>query len=291
MDLKEKMEQYRTQGYFIADDAVEPDMLAPLLEAARRVRTKARSGQVDIFTQWAAPGEPWAIRGLFSLEYGESIFAEYLVSRPVMDYVQAFLGSELRMGDVLLFTNPTHADFSTGWHRDFGSNKRDGTEEEELEILNRPMTHLKWHLALLDDSCLMLVPGSHRRYRTDYEQECMQMSQEYRQYLAQDRPQHQVEMPDHPSIPGQKVIELKAGQAVFWSGNTIHRGATKRDVERLTLAGSWGKHREGDAPAETPPSNRWMLAEGLRDALPDAMRPYYDRWRALQKSGASGPPQ
>ena len=219
-----QMEQYRTEGYFIANHAVDPDMLDPLLEAARRIKERSRSGEVDIAVQWAAPGEPWVIRGLFSLAFGESIFAEYLVSRPLMDYVESFLDNDLPMGDVVLFTNPRNEDFSTGWHRDMGDWRRYGSEEVELAFLNQPMTSIKWHLALVDDACLMLVSGSHRRFRTANEEACMRLSDDYRQYLSQDRPPGQVPAPEHPDIPGQKVIELKAGQTVFWTGNTIHRG-------------------------------------------------------------------
>ena len=51
-------------------------------------------------------------------------------------------------------------------------------EEQELEILNCPMASLKWHLATVDDECLQLVPGSHKRYRTDYEQDCLARTEE-----------------------------------------------------------------------------------------------------------------
>ena len=146
------------------------------------------------------------IRGLFSLAFGESIFAEYLVSRPVMDCVESFLDSDLDMGDVVLFTNPRNEGFSTGWHRDFGSNERYGSEKVELETLNRPKTAVKWHLALLDDPCVILVPGSNRRFRTAHEEGCMWFSDEYRAYLSQDRPPGEFSAPEHPDIPGQEVI-------------------------------------------------------------------------------------
>lgn len=122
---------------------------------------------------------------------------------------------------------------------------------------------MKWHLALVDDACLQLVLGSHRRYRTEHERRC----------LLETR---------HDDIPGQITVELRAGQTVFWSGNTIHRGVMKKDVERLTVAGSWAKHDEGDEPDETDHRYKWRLSEDVRPNLPDAMRPYYDRWRALQ---------
>ena len=259
-----EMEQYRTQGYFITDNAVEPNMLPPLLESAKRVKAKIQSNEIDIFTHRSEDGEPWAIRGLFAPEFDEPIFAEYLMSEPIMGYTHAFLSGELRLGGVLIFTNPYEADYGFGWHRDFGKNERDGTEAVELEILNRPMTRIKWHLALIDDACLMVVPGSQKRYRTDHERDCLLNTR-------------------HEDIPGQKVIALKAGQTAFWSGNIIHRGIMKKDGERLTVAGSWAKHSADDPPEETDKRLKWMLAENVRGALPEAMQPYYDRWRALQK--------
>ena len=68
-----QMEQYRTEGYSIADHAVDPDMLDPLLEAARRIKERSRSGEVDIAVQWAAPGEPWSSGGC-SPSRSESLF-------------------------------------------------------------------------------------------------------------------------------------------------------------------------------------------------------------------------
>ncbi len=263
MALEDVTEQYETQGYFVVDDAVDPDMLEPLLNATRRVKGKTRSREVDVYTHRTPGGEPWAIRGLFAPEFNEPVFAEYLMSQPVMRYVEPLLGSDLCLGGVVIFTTPDEVDWSGGWHRDFGANERDGSYDVELEILNRPMVSLKWHLALVDDGCLQLVPGSHRRYRTDEEREC----------LLKNR---------HADISTQKVINLKAGQTIFWSGNAVHRGIYNTEPERLTLAGSWHKHVEGEEPQGTDERVKWMLAENVRGFLPDEMHPAYDRWRALQ---------
>ena len=90
--------QYRKQGFFIVDDAVDPDMLNPLLEAAIRAKQKVRSGEVDLYTHRSEDGEPWAIRGLFAPEMNEPIFAEYLMSEPIMKYTHAFLGTQFAVG-------------------------------------------------------------------------------------------------------------------------------------------------------------------------------------------------
>lgn len=256
--------QYRKQGFFIVNDAVDPDMLKPLLEAAIRAKKKVRSDDVDLYTHRSEDGEPWAIRGLFAPEMNEPIFAEYLMSEPIMKYTRAFLGTQLQLGGALIFTNPYEADYGFGWHRDFGSKERDGSYQVEMEILNRPQRGLRWHLALVDDYCLQIVPGSHKRYRTAHERRC----------LLEER---------HDDIPGQYAVPLKAGQTVFWTGNLIHRGVMKKDVERLTLSGSWSMHSKDSKPSEVDPRLAWMLADNVRGFLPEEMRPLYDRWRVLQK--------
>ena len=265
MLTREQSARYEDVGYLVTDDAVDAAMLSELLDASRRAVEKVRSGAVDVFTHWATEHntEPWAIRGLLAPEFGEPVFAEYLLSKPIMSYVHDFLGPELRLGSVLIFTNPYHEDWGFGWHRDFGKNERNGTEEVELEILNRPRKGIKWHLALVDDTCLHIVPTSQRRYRTEHERRC----------LLETR---------HEDIPGQVAVELKAGQTAFWNGNAIHRGVMKKDVERLTVAGSWNQHTIGDEPQETDSRFKWRLADTVRTHLPEAMLPYYDRWRELQ---------
>jgi hypothetical protein len=266
MPTPEQVQQYDELGYFIAEDTVDPAVLPELLAATRRAKKKVRSGRVDVYTHWATKenSEPWAIRGLLAPEFEEPIFAEHLLSGPIMNYVHYFLGNELRLGSILIFTNPYHEDWGFGWHRDFGKDVRNGTEEEEMAVLNRPLYSLRWHLALVDDACLELVPGSQRRYRTDREHEC----------LTTDR---------NGDIPGGMAIPLKAGQALFWKGYAIHRGIMKKDVERLTIAASWRQHTpEEDQSEETDVRFKWRLRDDVRDVLPEAMKPYYDRWRVLQ---------
>ena len=117
-------------------------MFEDLAAAARRVKHKVRSGQVDVFTHWATDEhtEPWAIRGLLAPEFDEPVFAEYLMSKPVMDYVHYFIGTDLTMGAILIFTNPHHADYSIGWHRDWGKLERDPDYDAEMAILRKPLT-------------------------------------------------------------------------------------------------------------------------------------------------------
>ena len=265
MPTREQAEQFETDGYFVADDAVEPGMFDELAAAARRVMHKVRSGQVDVYTHWATDqnSEPWAIRGLLAPEFDESVFAEYLTSKPVMEYVHSFIGDDLTMGSILVFTNPHHADYSIGWHRDWGKQERDLDYDAEMAVLGKPLRTWRWHLATVDDECLQIVPGSHRRYRTPQERRC----------LLETR---------HDDISGQLSIRLKAGQAVYWSGDTIHRGLNRRDTERLTVSAGWSVHEPDAQPQPVDERMRWRLRDDVRVNLPAALLPYYDRWRVRQ---------
>lgn len=272
----QQINDFKHRGFFYAPEATPKAMLSDLLASVKRAKQKVRDREVDIYTHRTKTDEPWAIRGLFAPEFNEPIFAEYLMCEEVMPFVHHFLGDKLTLGTVLIFTNPHDKDWGFGWHRDFGKLPREANEEEELEILNRQQKSFKWHLALEDDECLQLVPGSHRRYRTEYEQECLRWTK-------------------NGDIPGQRVVYLKAGQTVFWHGYTIHRAVMKKDVERLTVAGSWSKHSEDDEPQEVDKRLRWMMADNIRPSLPSKLQTPYDRWHALQlepeKTNASGHPE
>ena len=116
-----------------------------------------------------------------------------------------------------------------------GGNERDGSYRVEMKILKRPQWSLKWHLALVDDECLQIVPGSHKRYRTAHERRC----------LLEER---------HDDISGQYAVPLKAGQTAFWSGNLIHRGVMKRDVETIDAGGQLEHVRAGRRPHRDRPA-------------------------------------
>ncbi len=269
MASKEQIQQYNVQGYFIANDAVSPDMLPLLTEATRRARDKVHSGAiVDNTDRIGTGGEgknPVVIMGVMAPEFSEPIFAEYLTSEPVERYVHSLLGKDLRLGWVTIFAIKGSG-YQCGWHRDFGAEERDGSYEVEMEILSRYRKNLlKWHTALVDDPCLWIVPGSQCRYRTNHEREVL------------------INNKGIGDIPGAKQIKLKRGQTIFWNGNTIHRGVMPAGMEEhLTLCGCLVKHQVDDPPEVLDERFRWRLADNVRDALPEKIQTYYDHWKQLQ---------
>lgn len=262
---QQQVDEYREDGYLITEDAVQPKMLEELTEAALRVVDRIRSGEVvddEDGIRTGGPGaEPAFVSGLMAPEFGEPVFAEYLGSEEVARCVRPLLGDELRLGWVHLCA--IAGDYLGGWHRDVGGQDRNAGYEEEMALLARHRKYLvKWHMALVDDPCLWIVPGSHRRFRTDEEKECLVNG-------------GQGELPD-----GLR-IDLKKGQTIFWNGNTIHRGRKPEGMkDRLTLMGALIDHRSEYEESEKG-DQRWLLAGNVRDCLPERTRRYYDNWRSL----------
>lgn len=126
---------------------------------------------------------------------------------------------ELVMELFNLLVKPDH-DFELRWHRD--DIPSSASTEEEAERLKEPSWHAQWNLALYDDESLIVVPGSHARPQTQAEREAG---------------------PYEKGMPGQVVVKLGAGDAVFYDNNILHRGVYSEAVERLTLHGSVGHVR------------------------------------------------
>ena len=183
---------------------------------------------------------------------------------------RAFLGEELRLGYLGLLTNPAHVEFKLGWHRDV-MNLAERDFDETVNPRPSQFSKMRWTLALLDEANLRLVPGSHRRYETPLEHQNMA------EHLSDE-------------LPGQKLIELRAGQAVFYDERTIHRAHTRHERERSSLFGTWARYVPGEAKRNPIPEMRWMLRDGIRETFPESLRLYYDRWREVYQSSAPNSP-
>ena len=97
-------------------------------------------------------------------------------------------------------------------------------------------------------------------------------------------------------MPGAQVVQIKAGQTVFWNGDGLHRGRTTGGVERISLAGGWAgpppggwdgfqptPQQQDRTPPKVFPLQQWKLNPAFRDSLSSEwMKVSYDRWYLLQ---------
>jgi hypothetical protein len=148
------------------------------------------------------------------LEFAASYFSDMIV-KPVKEILECD-EDELILELYNLLVRPDK-DFELRWHRD--DIPPTATPEQELERLDKPAWHAQWNLALYNDSSLIVVPGSHKRARTQVERD----AEPYAKFL-----------------PGQKVVEMKAGDVIFYNNNILHRGVYDANIERMTLHGTMG---------------------------------------------------
>ncbi|KAF2259347.1 phytanoyl-CoA dioxygenase family protein [Lojkania enalia] len=232
------LESLHQNGYAILPASLFPSLDLPALRtAATRLTDLARAGQWPYIRTLPKQFPPWPStpeNGIWGVQHllhpsnpSHLLFARSYFSPELCIWVSKFIGcreDELVMELYNMLVRPDRA-FSLRWHRD--DIPASATPQEELDRLARPAGHTQWNLALYPDSSLVVIPGSHRRARTDEER---------------------VADPYSP-LPHQKVVELKAGEVVFYNNNILHRGVYDPDKERLTLHGSMGSARAGQERA------------------------------------------
>lgn len=252
-------EQFIQEGYLIIEQAVEPHLLEPLRAAAGRVTDTTRAGQWP-HRRSAGDDDIWGVNHLMHPELGEPVFAEYMASEPVLDVAAALLGPSLRLSLVNILVNPAKRDFAIGWHRDLL--RQEVPPEEEVAILARHQDGVQWNTALYDEACLRIVPGSHRRPATAEEREV------------------QFRRPMEP-MPGELIVELKAGQGVYYNSQLLHRGVYPAGRRRETLHACLHRHPSDELTPLHYHAVRWLETPGFRETLPERLLPLYDNWVAF----------
>jgi hypothetical protein len=163
-------------------------------------------------------------------------FAEVYFSDEVLSVVKELLGlTDDPKGDEklvmelfnLLVSPAEQQDFELCWHRD-DIRPDVSPEDEERQLKEKSpdgqQLHAQYNIALFEDASLIVIPGSHRRVRTERERKAA---------------------PYEADLPGQLLVELSPGDGVFYDSNILHRGVYRgidasRELGRMTLHGSVG---------------------------------------------------
>ncbi|KAI9841490.1 MAG: hypothetical protein M1837_000651 [Sclerophora amabilis] len=258
-------------GFVLVPSVLTPPQLATLRAASARSTGMARSGNWPHLRTLPKQFPPWPSSpadGIWGVQHvmhpalpDSAIFAESYFSDRILDSVKCLLDcddDELIMELYNLLVRPDR-DFELRWHRD--DIPATATAEEEMDRLAHPAWHAQWNLALYDDSSLIVVPGSHRRPRTE---------------------QERTAEPYEKDMPGQIAVEMKAGDVVFYNNNILHRGVYSKVVERMTLHGSVGCVKGGSLRARNVLQHgvgEWV-GELKVDNLPPGMRGRAEKMRA-----------
>ncbi|KAL2837173.1 phytanoyl-CoA dioxygenase family protein [Aspergillus pseudoustus] len=239
-------------GFVVVPSLLTPAEISSLRSTATTATTRARTGSwphfrtvPKQFPPWPSTPPPASEGGIWGVQHllhpdmpGRTEFAKFYFSDKVLDVAGELMGitpgegegdegERLVMELFNLLVAPEIKDFELRWHRDDIPSEAPPEEEERLLAAKSPggrQSHAQYNLALCEDRSLIVIPGSHRRVRTETERNAAP----YEAYL-----------------PNQLVVELKPGDAVFYDSNILHRGVYRAKEEggeetRLTLHGSIG---------------------------------------------------
>ncbi|KAG5338815.1 hypothetical protein C0989_006084 [Termitomyces sp. Mn162] len=243
---------YEEQGFVIVPGLIPSSSHEQKLrEACDRIVSLTREGKWPhrrtVGKQFPPFGDDnpdsWGVQHVMHPELGEPVFAEWYTSQKLLDVVVELLecGEEdLEMELFNLLINPIGHNFALRWHRDDVSEK--ASEEEEREALQKWHFGVQWNTALYRDSCLYIVPGSHRTARTP----------EQRKYSETMEP------PSNPlDMPGAVQLTLQPGESVFYNSNILHCATYNCTEKRATLHATMGNVKGGSTRA------RNILQHGL----------------------------
>lgn len=159
----------------------------------------------------------------------------------ILKAVEEIIGPDLIVNNASILAANEGTEYSLGWHRDV-------IQIPQNEIADWLFSPARFHnsvqinLPLVEENSLWIVPASHNRPNTEAEDAAFGGSKHY--------------APVGVEMPGGVPVKLKAGQAVLYNNNLIHRGFTeKMKVPRRTL--HMGYHS-----AAYPPTWHFYLLKG-----------------------------
>ena len=271
-------QSYRSQlirhGYVVIPKLLPPHLLLASQASCKYLVTNTRSGtywphvrtvpkQFPPWPKYISPDQKlniWGIQHLLhpSLSGLRDVFAEVYFSEQILSPVRDILStdtftptsSDLVMELFNLLISP-ETDFELIWHRD--DIKSDLSGEEELKQIDSRapggrQLHAQYNIALFEDESLIVVPGSHRRARTEEEREAGK----------------------YDKLSGEVRVKLEPGDAVFYDSNIWHRGVyrgidVKEEMGRMTLHGSVGLKGFGEERSRQVLQHgvgEWIEADG-----------------------------
>ncbi|OCH85383.1 hypothetical protein OBBRIDRAFT_838987 [Obba rivulosa] len=273
-------ELYETQGFVIIPNLVPEPIRIELEAACARVIARTRAGewphrrtvgrQFPPFDE--AHPDSWGVQHVMHPALGEPVFAKWYTSRPLLDAAEALLEcreDELQMELFNLLINPESHAFALRWHRD--DVRETATEDEEREALAVWHHGVQWNTALYTDSCLYIVPESHKQPRS---------SSQRAHSSTMDAPA------DPLAMPGALQVVLQPGETVFYNSNILHTATYDPHARRATLHACMGSTRGGTSRARNVLQHGllWMKEDTFRAGLDERGRAMLANLIKMQES-------
>src|SRR5689334_8811914 len=220
---------FEANGYLVIPNALSPDELGQVREAAERAEAVWRAdpsrlgARNENLQQVQAP-----------IEYDDTLFN--LLEHPTtFPLIREILGSDVSMIDNDFFISPPHTRSHAGWHHDVGM---PGVYHPRSVM----MLKLFFLLEDVDENggCTLFLPGSHR-FPMDFR-------------LSQ--------VSDPTDMPGHAKMAWPAGTAYFFNGRCYHAATDNNsDRPRRVLIYNYGHHWMRIWPGYEPSERLQAMAQ------------------------------
>ena len=214
-------------GFLILRDVIPPDELE-LLRASYEVILEK---QKAVWRDERGPDDPPG--GVWEKSFKPTIgHVEHFIDGSTANAVEVWMSESTRgvseqllspavasISAMQVMCNPTFDYGPADWHRDVHPSDSGPLSVMQAHLIENGPNYVQWNIPLYDDDSFWVVPGSHRRLNSDEEN----------QQLRKD--------PRVP-LPGSVPVELKAGDAVFYTYLLLHWGSNyNAQVLRRTVHG------------------------------------------------------
>lgn len=218
---------FEDNGYLVVPDIIAKAQLEELrskidqvLDGAIKPETGGNNGDFRLQMEPGIKDDPRIprrekIRVAFDLCHTHSFFYNHATRPEILDVVESLLGPSIRLYTDQLFVKPAHHGSEVPYHQDHAYWKM-------AEPYNMLTCWLAVDDATLENGCVHMVPGSHKRLVPHHK---FEGTQAYG--LLEEEVDSSLEVP----------VEIRAGGAMFHHSLTIHRSFPNRsDKGRRGLA-------------------------------------------------------
>lgn len=275
--VSHQIEAFRRDGYLIQRGVLTEGQLERYRQLARRIQAQTRehlypgtrywyegSGNKVRIPEELRPMTTWGVNEITRKELFDPELIDVFAQPGIHATIHMLLGREPRAWGLKVLWTPKVTGYNLSWHRD----QVDRSLYDYVQYKPAEQDHVQFNVALNDDDCFLVVPGSHRRVLSDAEWYA----------LSHD---------GTAKLPGQIVAELQPGDMLFMDAHTLHRGRSDIDGDRLTLHYSAQAQWVPLAPWGDPEHFAWITCEEFIGQLAPETRPYYERLRTAERSNSA----
>lgn len=202
--LEQSSLSYNAEGFALVPQFISNSEVTELLKTVRDFHLKWCEENHEFYQSHAINSAD--LTGSTNLNNTQRLqLFKLIASQALNAYVSAIFGSSYGFMNTQLFFDPVQASRKNYWHRD--PQWHLSLQQQQMSLANDQVIHCR--IALIDEPGIEVIPKSHTQWDSKLELDTR---------LAQNGRK------PHDDLPGSKVIQLKAGDMLIFSGNMIHRG-------------------------------------------------------------------